>query len=206
MPSSFTSASLVLTELEGEFSEDDLATVVQVFSRLRYKRTDIEMTVEQRLEERRAFLAAMKDVETCEDVALHRQDIVNSLVELYPSDVDAASLLRAFSAFIGALNKEQRERVIVWAGPNMDLPHHESSQEEIAERVEQFGRFLETHSLDRAHPPALITIAKSSGDEFLPPHQADSVLEAVLAVLKRAFGPLDRRVIEYDPVEDGDDE
>jgi hypothetical protein len=162
------------------------------------------MTVEQRLEERCAFLAAMKGVETCKDVALCRQDLVNSLIHLYPRDVDAETLLREFTTFIEGLSTEQLERVVVWAGPNMDLPHHESLQEEISERVQHFRAFLFANSLDRANPPALITIAKSSGDEFLPPHQADSVLKAVLTVLEHVFGPLDHRVIEYDAAEDGD--
>jgi len=143
------------------------------------------MTVEQRLEERCAFLAAMKGVETCKDVALCRQDLVNSLIHLYPRDVDAETLLREFTTFIEGLSTEQLERVVVWAGPNMDLPHHESLQEEISERVQHFRAFLFANSLDRANPP-------------------DSVLKAVLTVLEHVFGPLDHRVIEYDAAEDGD--
>lgn len=164
------------------------------------------MTVEQRLEERRAFLTAMKGVEVCQDVASCRKDLIDSLIHLYPRGVDAETLLQEFTAFIERLNAKQLERVIVWAGPNMDLPHHESSQEEIVERVQHFRAFLDANSLDRANPPALVTIAKSSGDEFLPPHQADSVLDAVLAVLEHTFGPLDHRVIEYEEAEGGGDE
>lgn len=190
-----------MIELEGMLSPADLATAEQVFSKLTYKRCDIDLTIEQRLREREIFRAAMTEIGACHGTASCRQKIGDELVTLYPDDVDVPTLLDAFATTVEGLSSEQLEKLIVWAGPNMELPHHESSTGEIEDQMDLFRRFLSQHSLDREHPPALITIAKSSGDEFLPPHQAEAVLEALLNILEQVFGPIEKHEIEYEPSE-----
>ncbi|CEG41487.1 MISEXPRESSION SUPPRESSOR OF RAS 6 [Plasmopara halstedii] len=42
--------------------------------------------------------------------------------------------------------------------------------------------------------PAMVIIAKSTGDEFLPPHQENVVLSSVLRMLKKVIGELSIKV------------
>lgn len=63
------------------------------------------------------------------------------------------------------------------------LPHHESSDDEIKELIKKFEIFL--RSLKK--PPTLITIARSSLDGYTPTHQVDSIQSQVLQALRNVF-------------------
>lgn len=66
-----------------------------------------------------------------------------------------------------------------------DLPHHESSSEEINSLIEQFKQFL--HGLQL--PPTIITISRSSSDDYCPVDQVEDIQIKVLNALKEVYGP-----------------
>ncbi|XP_006873570.1 PREDICTED: UPF0489 protein C5orf22 homolog [Chrysochloris asiatica] len=67
-----------------------------------------------------------------------------------------------------------------------ELPHHISTEQEIESLVQS------VYSLLKSLPkPTLVTIARSSLDDYCPSEQVDAIQEKVLSVLRALYGTLD---------------
>lgn len=64
-----------------------------------------------------------------------------------------------------------------------DLPHHESTQSQIDDLMQQFKLFLENIQI----PPTIITISRSSEDDYCPVHQVDGIQGMVLDILGAVY-------------------
>lgn len=184
-----------------------------MFCSLQFKNMQNPMPVSTRVSERRAFAAAMEQIQSKElfldpDGPECRALVKTVLLPLYGLEHIEASerLLSSFFETLSSLDEEAR-KLVWWAGPNMDLPHHLSSDNEIEHMVETFAEFLVSNGC-RANPPRFVTIAKSTGDEYLPPHQLEFVQSRVLRMLTDLFGPLEVEFVEYEDVSEsvGDNE
>lgn len=201
-------------DLEARIGESAVKTVTRAFSSVCYKRGPLEVvTAQQRNAERRTFCELMKRLEAVdalENTSTRRSEwaqVSSELALLYVEGVDAEKLLDEFDQVLDKYRDDKAARREIWAaGPFLDLPHHESSQEEIERLVNELELFLQKHALNASNPPALVTIAKSTGDEYLPPHQLDAVLSCVLQMLSRVYGELVTKFVEYESVEDVDEE
>ncbi|XP_071481917.1 UPF0489 protein C5orf22 homolog [Diadema antillarum] len=67
-----------------------------------------------------------------------------------------------------------------------ELPHHISTEEEVESLVSAMGELL-----GRLPPPTLVTIARSSYDDYCPPHQVDGIQQKVLKKLQSLYGEID---------------
>ncbi|XP_059132469.1 UPF0489 protein C5orf22 homolog isoform X1 [Peromyscus eremicus] len=71
-----------------------------------------------------------------------------------------------------------------------ELPHHISTEEEIECLIQS------VYSLLKSLPkPTLVTIARSSLDDYCPPEQVDTIQEKVLSVLHSLYGTLDTHLV-----------
>ncbi|XP_052599051.1 UPF0489 protein C5orf22 homolog [Peromyscus californicus insignis] len=71
-----------------------------------------------------------------------------------------------------------------------ELPHHVSTEEEIECLIQSMYSLLK--SLPK---PTLVTIARSSLDDYCPPEQVDTIQEKVLSVLHSLYGTLDTHLV-----------
>ncbi|XP_072171848.1 UPF0489 protein C5orf22 homolog [Diadema setosum] len=67
-----------------------------------------------------------------------------------------------------------------------ELPHHISTEEEVGSLVSAMGELLGC-----LPPPTLVTIARSSYDDYCPPHQVDGIQQKVLKKLQSLYGEID---------------
>lgn len=102
-----------------------------------------------------------------------------------------SQLLRKVSTLVTVLKKEYAEEEIDWsmiydAGCTCDvtdLPHHESSLEEIRTMVSHLEIFLTRLPA----PPTVITVSRSSEDDYTPAEQVEQIQELVLGALKKCI-------------------
>lgn len=95
-------------------------------------------------------------------------------------------------ALIGHIQKANGSSNISWktyfdAGCTLDsneLPAYISTLEQIAELIILFKQFL----LQLADLPSLITISRSSDDDYCPPDQVDHIQKEVLKVIADVYG------------------
>lgn len=76
-----------------------------------------------------------------------------------------------------------------------ELPHHESTDNQIDELIELLRKFLTKFKLR----PILVTISRSSDDDYCPKHQVERIQAAVLSVLKEVYGDeiSDKPILHY---------
>lgn len=70
-----------------------------------------------------------------------------------------------------------------WDDPEHVLPHHESTEEELKELYAKFEGFIASLIV----PPTVITIARSSQDNYCPAHQVEDIQSTVLSILENRF-------------------
>lgn len=68
-----------------------------------------------------------------------------------------------------------------------ELPHHLSTGNDISETFDWFEKFLRNLEV----VPVLVTISRSSVDDYCPPHQVDFIQLGVVNVLKKVYGRVD---------------
>ncbi|GFY67155.1 UPF0489 protein C5orf22 homolog [Trichonephila inaurata madagascariensis] len=79
-----------------------------------------------------------------------------------------------------------------------DLPHHVSTQDEVRHLVEVTKLFLQ-----QLPSPAIITISRSSRDDYCPPEEVDFIQDCVLKMLEEAYNCVEiTRDYETDKSED----
>lgn len=82
-----------------------------------------------------------------------------------------------------------------------ELPHHVSSKEELSIMFDCFKNFLEV----LPHPPVIITISRSTEDDYTPEEDVANIQENVLEVLKHKFN-CDDPILRYLEESEGDSE
>lgn len=71
-----------------------------------------------------------------------------------------------------------------------ELPHHISTEQEIEYLIQSVF-----HLLKNLPKPTLVTIARSSLDDYCPSEQVDAIQEKVLSVLRSLYGTLDLHLV-----------
>lgn len=117
-----------------------------------------------------------------------------SLQPIWPDVIELVKMIRA---------ENEHKNEVDWmfyydAGCTFDsaeLPHHESTQDEIDHLIGAFKLFLKR--LKRL--PTIITISRSSEDDYCPAHQVESIQADVLNALTEVFGERlsDKPILQY---------
>lgn len=141
-----------------------------------------------------------KEIEECVDVRVHQlEDLEAVFAELLEDDGDEnvarcagkpgmASLAQLVSS-LKSRNPSPDYEMVHQAGLTCDtveLPHHISSDEEIDRLMSAVEQLLKP-----LPKPTLVTMSRSSLDEYCPVEQVESVQNRVLALLQRQYGQLD---------------
>uniref|UniRef100_A0A182JHL6 Misexpression suppressor of ras n=1 Tax=Anopheles atroparvus TaxID=41427 RepID=A0A182JHL6_ANOAO len=145
-------------------------------------------------------------LEFLESIFLYLEEVGNLkhfLVDYQQAISDEyAGLLEKVTVLVRTLKKEYKEEEIDWsmiydAGCTCDvtdLPHHESSREEIGAMVQQLENFL--RQLPCA--PVVITISRSSEDDYTPAEQVEMIQGMVLGALTKCLRvELDNPILYY---------
>jgi hypothetical protein len=188
-------------DLEVLCSPAQVDLLSRVFTRPRYRSLTSQLSALARSQERQQFLRIMDRIQRLQPSQLESDatELVESLLQFYDEDQgdtpDTKTSLLAFLDLLAA--SEEATCTSIWhAAPCLDLPHHESSEAVLETLLLDFQAFLEASK--SLNPPALVTIASSVSDRFLPPHQLALVKSRVLAMLEQVLGPLQVDEIEYE--------
>uniref|UniRef100_A0A2M4BMH6 Putative misexpression suppressor of ras n=1 Tax=Anopheles marajoara TaxID=58244 RepID=A0A2M4BMH6_9DIPT len=145
-------------------------------------------------------------LEFLESIFLYLEEVGNLkhfLVD-YQQEIseEYTGLLEKVTALVRVLKREYKEEEIDWsmiydAGCTCDvtdLPHHESSREEIVRMVQQLESFLR----QLPSPPVVITVSRSSEDDYTPAEQVEMIQEMVLGALTKCLrAELDTPILYY---------
>lgn len=141
-----------------------------------------------------------EELEECVDRRIHQlEDLEAAFADLLEDDGDETvtrwasnpgmTSLAVLVSCLKSRNPSPDYEMVHQAGLTCDtveLPHHISSDEEIERLISAVRLFL------KALPkPTLVTMSRSSLDEYCPVEQVDSVQSRVLAVLESLYGQLD---------------
>ncbi|XP_072298039.1 UPF0489 protein C5orf22 homolog [Eucyclogobius newberryi] len=144
--------------------------------------------------------AAQEELEECVESRVRQlEDLEAAFADLLEDDGEETVTrwsrnpgMASLSALVSSLksrNPTPDYEMVHQAGLTCDtveLPHHISSEDEIQRLLCAVQLFLK-----QLPKPTLITMSRSSLDEYCPLEQVDSVQAQVLQVLEELFGPLD---------------
>lgn len=144
--------------------------------------------------------AKQEELEECVEQRVHQlEDLEAAFADLLEDDGEETIMRwtkRPGMASLAALLSSLKSRIsnpdyemVHQAGLTCDtveLPHHISSEEEIQRLVCAVQLFLKP-----LPKPTMVTMSRSSLDEYCPLEQVDWVEGKVLGVLKELYGPLD---------------
>ncbi|TNN87993.1 UPF0489 protein C5orf22 [Liparis tanakae] len=144
--------------------------------------------------------AAEEELDECVDRRVHQlEDLESAFADLLEDDGDETVTrwtsnpgMAPLAQLVSSLKARSRSpdyEMVHQAGltcDSVELPHHISTDEEIHRLVTAVQLVLEA-----TPPPTLVTVSRSSLDEYCPVEQVDCVQSQVLAVLETLYGPLD---------------
>lgn len=124
-------------------------------------------------------------------------------VEKLPKSESISNLWFNLLELIDSIQQQYGSNKIEWmlyydAGCTFDtndLPHHESSDTEIDNLIELFKKFLKGMQIK----PVIITISRSTVDDYCPAHQVEHIQNLVLNALKDVYGEemSDKPILHY---------
>ncbi|XP_008589110.1 PREDICTED: UPF0489 protein C5orf22 homolog [Galeopterus variegatus] len=121
------------------------------------------------------------------DTRIHQlEDLEATFADL--CDADDEETVQRWASNPGLLGK-----LVHQAGLTCDyseLPHHISTEQEIEYLIQSVYYLLKN-----LPKPTLVTIARSSMDDYCPPEQVDAIQEKVLSVLHSLYGTLDIHLV-----------
>ncbi|KAF3698862.1 UPF0489 protein C5orf22 -like protein [Channa argus] len=144
--------------------------------------------------------ADQEELDECVDRRIHQlEDLEAAFADLLEDDGEEtitrwannpgmASLVQLVSS-LKSRNPHPDYEMVHQAGltcDSVELPHHISSDDEIDRLISAVQQFLTP-----LPKPTLVTMSRSSLDEYCPIEQVDSVQKKVLAVLEYLYGQLD---------------
>ncbi|XP_053739622.1 UPF0489 protein C5orf22 homolog isoform X1 [Synchiropus splendidus] len=150
-----------------------------------------------------------EEIEECVDVRVHQlEDLEAVFADLLEDDGDESVArwasnpgMASLSQLVSSLKSRNPcpdYEMVHQAGLTCDtveLPHHISSDQEIDRLMSAVEQLLQP-----LPKPTLVTLSRSSLDEYCPAEQVDSVQNRVLALLQRQYGQLElHKVYEEQP-------
>lgn len=113
-------------------------------------------------------------------------------LNLFSKDDDDHLLPIKFAALVGRMGPAER-KLIAWVDHCVCLPRYLATREEVRESVLRAERLLSAEmsmagSGDWVGRPGVVTVARSSGDGYVPSDMVGFVEGEVLAMLERLFG------------------
>ncbi|KAF5276548.1 hypothetical protein FQR65_LT03978 [Abscondita terminalis] len=154
--------------------------------------------------------ADTSDEKSIIDATQRRQKQINELERLFkyieehkempPAETEPSDLYLKVAALRKSVLEFYHEGDIDWelihdAGctcDNTELPHHVSTEEELNVMFDAFKRFLD----NLTYPPTVITISRSTEDDYTPCENVEEIQEKVLEIVSEKFC-CDEPVLSY---------
>ncbi|GBG26280.1 UPF0489 protein C5orf22 [Hondaea fermentalgiana] len=121
-------------------------------------------------------------------------------------DKGPSEVVEAFVDLVRGASAETRA-LIASCGPNLDLPHHRSSESELDSLFAHLRELLLSVSAS-AQEPSIVTIAKSSSDllDYTPVDQVQGLFDRTLAMLRTVYPDRELDISFVDEDEDEDED
>jgi len=182
-----------LVDLQQKLGKPEAELVRTVFAgyQLRWRRIE-----QQRMQVPDGVLKALQEeesrrldsaIELAFNSEVHAEHASAEIAKCFTRDSDPSREIRDFIELVR--NNTNESELIRSCGPNLDLPHHKSTDVEVAQMVSNLKAALlemQRHGFKR---PYIITIAKSSSDtyDYTPKDQVDHILNDVMGALEEIY-------------------